>query len=118
MTPVAIDVLLHYYVNPSPHPNLDAPAVREAIEFWVMKEILEPSTNVVTTHGEEYIKTFLKAAYDLLPRRKHTFNGDIWALVEAIKGSRHVKLELEMCGKDITAKVNGDNLVLGQRIWY
>lgn len=42
MTPLEIEVLLHCFVSPDPHPRLYAPAVREAIERFVKLGCLRP----------------------------------------------------------------------------
>ena len=56
MTPVEIEVLLHYYVFPTDHPRLNTPAVKEAIRKWVREGIFEPDTKKVTHRGSVLVK--------------------------------------------------------------
>ena len=42
MTPLAIEVLLHSYYSPEPHPRRDAPAVREIIDSFLMMDVIKP----------------------------------------------------------------------------
>jgi hypothetical protein len=41
-TPNNIDVLLHYHCSPDKHPRINAPAVREAIDFLLVEGCLVP----------------------------------------------------------------------------
>jgi hypothetical protein len=42
MSPNHLDVLIHYNGFAQPHPRFAAPAVQEAISFWVAQGFLEP----------------------------------------------------------------------------
>ena len=42
MTPNDIDVLLHCYTSPEPHPRQDAPAVRESIQWFLTEGLIQP----------------------------------------------------------------------------
>ena len=41
MSPSDIEILIHYYVSPSVHPRIEAPAVKESVYRFVVNEVLE-----------------------------------------------------------------------------
>ena len=51
-SPNNIDVLLHCHTRPGPHPRLDAPAVRDAINMFYQLECIEQ-----TLEKDEYRTT-------------------------------------------------------------
>ncbi len=42
MTPNAIEILIHCYVSPTPHPRIDAPAVGEEIAAMLRNDLIAP----------------------------------------------------------------------------
>lgn len=48
MSPLEVEILLHYFYSPNDHPNVDAPAVQSAITGFVKKGLLEPTETGVT----------------------------------------------------------------------
>lgn len=59
-TPNDIDVLLHYYCCPSPHPRIEAPAVSESVRKMMRLGLLEltgePLTHTTTDRGDAHVK--------------------------------------------------------------
>lgn len=43
-TPSDIEILIHYYVSPEPHPREDAPAVTATIQMYLRDGIFEINT--------------------------------------------------------------------------
>lgn len=61
MTPNAIEILLHCYLTPMPHPRRDAPAVQEAIEAFLVEGLIEaepgsPGGYRTTDRGTAHVK--------------------------------------------------------------
>lgn len=42
MTPLILELLLHCYHSPEPHPRADTRAIRDGIEFLSAHEMIEP----------------------------------------------------------------------------
>jgi hypothetical protein len=42
MTPCEIEVLIHCYVSPAPHPRIDSGAVSDAINTFLSEGLIEP----------------------------------------------------------------------------
>lgn len=58
MTPNDIDVLLHYHVNPNPHPRIGAHAVRDSINWFVHEgifKVLSGSLYATTDRGKALV---------------------------------------------------------------
>ena len=43
LNPNIIEVLLHCYISPRPHPRFDAPAVQEALHLLEVRELIAPT---------------------------------------------------------------------------
>lgn len=59
MTPNTIEILLHYYVSPDPHPRIGAPAVNDDIQMLVsvgLISLLHGKVYQTTDRGEAHIK--------------------------------------------------------------
>ena len=60
LTPSTIEVLIHCYVSPVPHPRITAPAVVEGLEELHMLGLIEPSkvegAYVTTARGVAHIE--------------------------------------------------------------
>ena len=71
MSPSDIEVLLHYYVSPSPHPRVEAPAVAKAVVRFVHDDIFCVTGETecigsgfrVTDRGEAFISMLLGTPY-------------------------------------------------------
>lgn len=63
--PNEIDVVMHYHCRCDPHPRQHAPAVQEAIEFFLREGILDTAPPddgrgyLVTKRGEAWIELIL-----------------------------------------------------------
>lgn len=68
ITPNDIDVLIHYHSSPAPHPRVTAPAVREAIEMFVVNDILTPKGMgyKTTTRGRLWLKMILDTPFPIV----------------------------------------------------
>jgi len=67
-TPNDLEVLLHYYVSPTPHPRLTASAVQESISRFLTNGILEKSDvwdsgYTVTNRGKAWLEMLLATPY-------------------------------------------------------
>jgi len=67
-TPNNIEILIHYYTCPEPHPRFDSPAVKGAINRFIEDHIFEldhtkPSTIRVSPKGKAWIKMILLTPY-------------------------------------------------------
>lgn len=67
-TPSDIEVLLHYYVSPEPHPRETAPAIVGTIEMYLNTDILEVNTLYdsnyqVTAKGKAWLQMILSVPY-------------------------------------------------------
>jgi hypothetical protein len=59
MTPNDIEVLIHCYVSPAPHPRADAGAVAESIANFIVEGLIIEDADgsySVTTRGKAHIK--------------------------------------------------------------
>ncbi len=59
MTPNDIDVLLHYYTTPGPHPRVAAPAVQSSIQMFIeagLLQLTKPAQLEVTEGGTLLVK--------------------------------------------------------------
>ena len=71
VTPSDLKILIHYFVSPSPHPRIEAPAVKEATERFLSDGILEYNSEDgvcadgyrVTGTGKAWIKMILDTPY-------------------------------------------------------
>lgn len=62
MTPSDLEVLIHCYVSPNPHPRLEAPAVQDSIRDFLMADVIyqvTESTYRTTKRGEMWLKMML-----------------------------------------------------------
>lgn len=70
MTPNDIDVLLHYHCSGKPHERLHAPAVQEAIQWFIEEDILCVNFQGqmrTTSRGRALVETLCNVEF---PRRK------------------------------------------------
>lgn len=68
MTPLKLKVILHCHTDPLPHPRLDAPAVREAIEEFLAAGLIERANGPneiyrTTERGNAWITMLLVTPY-------------------------------------------------------
>ena len=58
MTPLAIDILLHFHVSPLPHPLSAYPAVADEIESQLRDGMIEPDKGAyrTTDRGDAHIR--------------------------------------------------------------
>jgi len=63
VTPLEVEVLLHCYCCPDPHPKSDVPSVRDILDEWVALEVLwmppsngKPSVPRTTDLGEAWVR--------------------------------------------------------------
>jgi DNA-binding PadR family transcriptional regulator len=68
MTPNDIEILIHYYVSPNPHPRIDAGAVKQAVQAFVKDGIFieadgDKSGYSVTDKGKAWLATILNVPY-------------------------------------------------------
>lgn len=58
VTPNEIEVMVHYYRTPEPHPRLGAPAVREAIARFIREGMLERKDGAcyTTARGDAWVR--------------------------------------------------------------
>lgn len=63
MTPIKLEILLHYFACSEPYPRSSAPAVQDAVHFLVIKDLLATGNDdqpfYVTERGAAYIKHLL-----------------------------------------------------------
>jgi hypothetical protein len=61
VTPNLIEVLLHCYVSPEPHPRIHAPAVREALDWLHDRDLVYAKSDryATTVRGEAWIEMLL-----------------------------------------------------------
>jgi hypothetical protein len=66
-SPLEIEVVLHYYHSPEPHPRVNAPAVKEAIQRFVNDGILSaaegPALLKVTDRGNAWVRMIVETPY-------------------------------------------------------
>lgn len=59
LAPIDIEVILHYYVSPDPHPRITTLAISQAIDFFIEQSMLvktgEPEVIRVTNRGKVWI---------------------------------------------------------------
>lgn len=59
MTPLQIEMLLHFHCHTDPWPRLDAPACSEAFRMFQQEKLIETPTNidrpVLTERGRAYV---------------------------------------------------------------
>jgi hypothetical protein len=70
MTVNDIEVMLHYYCSPSPHPRIDAPAVQDAISQFLAAGLLEYVKKDIyeaTEGGKMYVEALRKVP---IPKRQ------------------------------------------------
>lgn len=60
MTPLQIEMLLHFHCTPGPFPRMDAPACIEAVEGFLRDELVYPvdvsDCFVLSERGRAYVK--------------------------------------------------------------
>lgn len=56
MTPIEIEVLLHYHVFSIDHPRVNTESVKLAIRKWVAEDILTVDTKETTYRGTVLVK--------------------------------------------------------------
>ena len=57
-TPNDIEVLLHYYVSPEPHPRVEADAVRQTIGRYLKEGILEEDKEGTFVEGTKKLNCY------------------------------------------------------------
>lgn len=64
-TPSNLEVLIHCYVSPEPHPRRDAPAVKEALYYLHANGLIDQALGLpkVTDKGKFYIKHLLSQPF-------------------------------------------------------
>lgn len=66
-TPLEIEVILHYFYSYEPHPQVDAPAVRQVIEQFCVERLLwydaQQSRYVVTERGQAWVDMICSMPY-------------------------------------------------------
>ncbi len=73
MTPLEVEILLHYYYSPHDYENLDAPAIKEAMEKFCKAGILTEWINRTPRFykNDEALELYIKAICSVpLPTRK------------------------------------------------
>lgn len=67
LTPLHLDILVHFHSSNEPHPNCNATAVKDYINELVKDCILTPSKDslsyFVTGMGEAFLKMLLQTPY-------------------------------------------------------
>jgi len=69
LTPNALEILIHYFVCPDPHPRFHAPAVKEAISHFLEEGILESNDSLdlgtysLTDKGGAWLTIILQTPY-------------------------------------------------------
>jgi hypothetical protein len=71
LTPNDIDVLLHYYVSPEPHPRHNSPAVQSTVDTFIEDGILEEVNNEhhvtykirTTDRGRKFVEMICETPY-------------------------------------------------------
>ena len=68
MTPNELEILMHYYISPKPHPRIDAPACQETTQKFMDDGIFEfngGDSYLVTEKGQAWIRMILKTPYPI-----------------------------------------------------
>ena len=66
MTPIKLEILLHYFACSGPYPRSSAPAVQDAITYLITHDLLERCAEQpydVTEKGAAYIKHLLSIPF-------------------------------------------------------
>ena len=77
MTPLQIEILLHYYAKPTDYPYMDPTSQQEAFKFFIKNRLLV--TIDPTTHGATYIITDKGNAY-INALRKMPLPVSVWII--------------------------------------
>lgn len=67
MTPNDIEMLIHFYASPAPHPRASAPACVEAIEQMLAAGLIEPcgDTYKTTRRGAAHVEQLCSTPYPM-----------------------------------------------------
>ncbi len=81
MTPNDLDVLLHCYVSPSPHPRIEAPAVKQSLDMWQDAGCLTYNSAEAcyqcTERGNLHVKQLLNIPLPALQELWVDYKGDV-----------------------------------------
>jgi hypothetical protein len=71
MTPNDLEILIHYYVSPAPHPREEAPAVRESVKMFLTLHVLEVVDYGfrVTEKGQAWLRLILATPLPVCGKR-------------------------------------------------
>lgn len=56
MTPVEIEVLIHYCYLPDNHPRAEVPSVKMALSMWMEEGMINPLTHEITKKGRVLVE--------------------------------------------------------------
>ena len=75
MTPLMIEILIHYYCRVDDFRDLDAPAVKDAIDYFLDNGLIKINTNTkyygVYTGNQDALKVYIEALCNVpLPELK------------------------------------------------
>jgi hypothetical protein len=88
MSPNHLDVLIHYNGFAQPHPRFAAPAVQEAISFWVAQGFLEPDGGSASLfRTTERGKVHIRALCALEGPKKYWLTAEEAAQLKVLRGS-------------------------------
>ncbi len=71
MTPNDIEILLHCYYSPEPHPRFNAPAVEEGLQMLLNLELIERFSGdifVTTERGKSHIRQLCDLPFPIKQR--------------------------------------------------
>ena len=87
MTPFQLEVLMHHFTSPASFPRSDAPGYQDAVEYWIILDVLERvNSNVpirVTALGKIFIDRLLSTK---VPISKTTYLDEHGNELTPVKG--------------------------------